>query len=129
MQRVTGAAAMGRRLAHDARMIRRLRSCFIVLGLGMAACSVAGTSDPARARAQVDALPCQPNHILCIGDRLGYCTLSGNDAVLGQDCAALGSANNPAACVTSGCPKGQTACCLAAKARSKWSLSAPVPLA
>jgi hypothetical protein len=68
---------------------------------------------------------CTPGQSFCTGTHLATCTLSGADAVLGDDCAAQGSATNPASCATTGCPAGQAACCRRQNPLSTWSFSQP----
>jgi hypothetical protein len=68
---------------------------------------------------------CPPATDFCVGSRIATCTLSGADAVVGQDCAAQGSMTNPASCVTSGCPAGQTACCRQMMPVWTWNFTHP----
>jgi hypothetical protein len=87
----------------------------------------AGPSGPTGPRnPSPSPLSCTPGAAFCFSSsRVANCTVTGADAVLGDDCSMIGSLTNPANCATSNCPPGQAACCRRSKPIGAWSLTQP----
>jgi hypothetical protein len=85
-----------------------------------ATASLDGTAPP--------SVTCNPGEMICNGNHLWSCTLSGHDATHVEDCIAEGTASNPSTCITSGCPGGNAACCKRSDDPCVYSVTSPVAM-